>query len=139
MTHREKIEAVVASMASWDYEELLAWAQDARRGMLSSVTREVVDEEYEEACGEAPAAAEARTVLLPDGREVAAERCACGDGSCASCDDDGWAPASDDVTCPVCDARNVHQHDPPHGWECHDCGAEWTRLPYPKLEGGTNR
>ena len=37
----------------------------------------------------------------------------------------------DDVTCPVCDARNVYQHDPPNGWECHDCGAEWTRLPYP--------
>lgn len=49
-TTEEKIEAIVESMASWDHEELLRWAQDARAGMLRGVCPDVVDEEYIEAC-----------------------------------------------------------------------------------------
>lgn len=33
--------------------------------------------------------------------------------------------------CPVCDSENILQHDPPSGWECHDCGTEWTTFRYP--------
>lgn len=108
LTHRQKIDVIVEAMATWSYEELLAWAQDARRDFLLAASRAAVDEEYEDARTDPPA--------LPP-----------------------VADASQDPHCPVCDARNVHQHDPPLGWECHDCGAEWTRLIYPKTEGGTNR
>lgn len=51
MTTAAKIDAICESMATWDHDELLAWAQDARRGMLQGVSADVVSEEYEQACG----------------------------------------------------------------------------------------
>jgi hypothetical protein len=50
MTREEKIEVVVASMASWDSEEVLEWAQSARRGYLKAATDAEIDEDYRNAC-----------------------------------------------------------------------------------------
>ena len=50
MTREEKIEAVVESMASWDAEELLEWAQNTRRGFLLDASDAEVDEDFQSAC-----------------------------------------------------------------------------------------
>lgn len=49
-TTEAKIEAIVATMAGWDHDELLAWAQDRRRELLQNDTAEAVHNDWLIAC-----------------------------------------------------------------------------------------
>ncbi len=46
MTRAEKIRAIADTMAGWDYEELLAWAQNVRAADLYNLSDEQLDKSY---------------------------------------------------------------------------------------------
>lgn len=45
-----KIDAILASMETWDPEEVLRWAQHVRLDILKGLSAEDLYAEYEEAC-----------------------------------------------------------------------------------------
>lgn len=58
LTADQKVEALIEDMETWSYEALLAWAQEAREGMLKGVDEECIDHEYDNLVGDAPALVE---------------------------------------------------------------------------------
>ena len=49
-TNDEMINALVKAMEDWSLDDLITWAQDARREMLHKVSPEAVQLEYEQEC-----------------------------------------------------------------------------------------
>lgn len=45
-TREEMVEAIIDSIESWDYEELLDWVQGERRSYLDMMNDDEVAEEY---------------------------------------------------------------------------------------------
>lgn len=45
------VDSLVEAMNDWTLEELLGWAQEARRSMLALVSDDAVTFEYQQECG----------------------------------------------------------------------------------------